>query len=598
MSINRDAQTSIQVASSERVFPAHHASLSKTTTPLSILDASVANYSPTAGIWFYDAPTNPSTLNASTLQESLIVTLDAYPQWAGQLGWTSYNPHATGLGAHTCRFHRLQLSYGNETDPGVEFITAQCDALLSMYMPSAQERVSHPMWDSSFTRELDLLPKGLVGLALRDVSGPEKPNTPGVIIQVTHFACGGVAVAVGMSHPLADASSLVRFMHDWASTHRHRHRSTSRTDGLSSPSSSLQPVFDPSLIDEAATGDIDAIHPEPPLEAKFKTLPVHGYDFWASAEGAPAWAKRAVSPPPEYVPPITGAMGGDIGGEKGKPLPWAEWDVSAPVSRCVLHFSPEAIAKIYADACSSSSLGLAADADVRVSRLDALLALVWALIVRARRSPGSLDYAEDDAEGQVEVYMDMTLGVRQRLVPPLPDSFVGSPLINAYASLPSKLLTSSGSSKSTTSSQMDLHLIARAIRQTVTTFDDPHALPAMLHVRAFAACPHALWDAFLGRRHTIVTSWLGLDVYGVDFVSGSVDREGVRGDKGGRPRYVESVMPDVDGCVQIGEAGYGGLTEAGTGTKWYEETVGVRLHVRTDVLDRIREDELLRRYSV
>jgi hypothetical protein len=98
-----------------------------------------------------------------------------------------------------------------------------------------------------------------------------------------------------------------------------------------------------------------------------------------------------------------------------------------------------------------------------------------------------------------------------------------------------------------------------------------------------AAGPARLWHAFLGRRHTIVTSWLRLDVYGVDFVGGDEGRA--------PPRYVEAVMPSVDGCVQVMEAGHndnGDNGDAGT---------SVSLHLAADVMDRLLHDPLLRKFA-
>ena len=60
----------------------------------------------------------------------------------------------------------------------------------------------------------------------------------------------------------------------------------------------------------------------------------------------------------------------------------------------------------------------------------------------------------------------------------------------------------------------------------------------MLHDLAFEVSPHRLWNGFLGRRNTIVTSWLRLKAYEVDFGT-SV------------PRFVDAFMPNMDGCVQI-----------------------------------------------
>lgn len=78
-----------------------------------------------------------------------------------------------------------------------------------------------------------------------------------MMVQVTTFAYGGTDIAVGISHPLADTHSLACFVLDWAKI------SSSTLTKESLPK--LSPNFQPSLIDAAAAGDIDAATPSPDL---------------------------------------------------------------------------------------------------------------------------------------------------------------------------------------------------------------------------------------------------------------------------------------------------------------------------------------------
>jgi len=54
------------------------------------------------------------------------------------------------------------------------------------------------------------------------ISGDEALKGSGidslVVIQITRFNCGGMAIRACFSHKIADASSIATFMNDWAST--------------------------------------------------------------------------------------------------------------------------------------------------------------------------------------------------------------------------------------------------------------------------------------------------------------------------------------------------------------------------------------------
>jgi hypothetical protein len=124
--MSNNAAHSIYTSSHTRVFPSKHAvGAEPIVSPLklSILDATVAAYTPIAGAWLFDSLSQPETFDDQSLRQSLVVTLDAYPQWAGQLGWAPYDP--TGQSGHSRRFRRPQLVWGASTDPGVDFIVAK-----------------------------------------------------------------------------------------------------------------------------------------------------------------------------------------------------------------------------------------------------------------------------------------------------------------------------------------------------------------------------------------------------------------------------------------------------------------------------------------
>jgi len=71
---------------------------------------------------------------------------------------------------------------------------------------------------------------------------------------------------------------------------------------------------------------------------------------------------------------------------------------------------------------------------------------------------------------------------------------------------------------------------------------DHEALRALLHSWEHELTVHRLWHAFLGTVNVIVTSWVPIGVWDIDFGCGAA-------------AYVKGDMPAVDGCVQIMEDG-------------------------------------------
>lgn len=393
-------------------------------------------------------------------------------------------------------------------------------------------------WDASQVPSVELLPS--TPLALDDFLG--EPGSPDMIVQVTTFECGGISVAVKMAHPLADAQALAHFMHDGAAV--------SRATLNETPMPLLSPVFDPQLLDRAAAGDIDAVRPDSTVVDMARSLPCHRFDWWASADGCP-FETPATKIPPELDPAFIGPP--------GTILPWSDWDTDAPVSHYLIHFSGPEVTRIWEAASSPSA---------QVSHHDAFVAHVWALINRAR----AFEHDND------AVHLNVSFGLRTRLRPALPDSFLGSPIMNADA-----LCTGREASIDSAAS------VAGVIRSTVAKFT-PEALAAMLHDAAFEVTPRRLWQAFLGRRHVIVTSWVHQHLYEVDFGTGSL------------PRYVEAVMPSCDGIVEIMEAA---PTGADAGVQhdskkqkhWSDDGVDVSVCLEQEAMKRLVQDPLLRKYS-
>ncbi|KAJ9555427.1 hypothetical protein OSB04_010041 [Centaurea solstitialis] len=111
---------------------------------------------------------------------------------------TKYYPFA---GRHA----KIAPSYVDCNDDGVAFVEASIDStLLDFFKHSQHEDLDQffpygRIWNKNCSGQ-DLQSDGVVPLA----------------VQVSHFECGGVALALSFSHKIADGSSLVRFLNDWA----------------------------------------------------------------------------------------------------------------------------------------------------------------------------------------------------------------------------------------------------------------------------------------------------------------------------------------------------------------------------------------------
>ncbi|KAG6856261.1 hypothetical protein H0H87_006017 [Tephrocybe sp. NHM501043] len=498
------------VLSRIRLFPSSPPKIH--STPLSILDAQAVRFAPSAGVWvFKGAPT------VDELTISLKITLDAYPQWTGQLHWAPYIPSG---GGHTQRFGRLMLSYGKSDDPGVEFIAATSPHTIASFGGDAVDGCTN-VTNLPFANLID----STTPLALHDAIN--YAGLPSLSVQITTLADNGVAIAIKFAHPLADAQTLLQFTHDWAAV--------SRVVVAQGTLPTLSPVFDPSLLDRAAAGDIDASHPSSEILEVARPLPLHRYDCWNSKPNSPPFMKPLVTAPPEVEATV---------GELGQPIDWVNWDYTAPVSHFLIEFSPSELDAMWKDAGSYS----------RVSHLDALLAHIWNLIIRAQKIDG-------------EFHLDVTFGFRNRVNPPLPPSFLGSPLTLTKVTATAK-------------DAIDHRLgpMAASIRSSLNAFNGL-TIPALLHEMAYEVSPLRKWSAFFGSRNTIITSWLQLGMRDVDFGKGA-------------PIHVDAVMPSTDGCVQVMEA-----DQSSPGKKaWHEKGGIVSLHMRGDVIQRILKDPALRKY--
>ena len=529
----------ITVHSRSRVFPSSHVPSSPPKVEaLSIIDALVLHFAKSACAWFYEEP-----LDTDQLTSSLHKTLDVYPQWAGQLRFAEYDPDA----GHAHRQGRLEVSYGSSSDPGVEFILAEADFPMSSMLPLDETTKD---WDATHVDYIKLLDME-TNFALHD--SKDYQGLPSTKVQLTTFKEGGIAIAVGLVHSLADAAALLTFMKDWAATNLAL--SSSR------PAPKLQRLFNPSLVDESATGDINAKSPDLSILEAAAQLPVHRFDYWASAGPAtPKWALPSTEIPAELASQSQGI-------KLGKPLPYHTWDATASCSRTAFFFSAAETHAIY--------LHAAANTQTRISHQDSLLAHLWAALIRARGLK----------EGE-EHFIDVSIDGRRRLQKPLPPSFIGSPIFNAgVATKVPTTLSPAGNAE-------DVAGKAATIRNTVARFDG-EAVAALLHEMCFELGGQRRWNCFLGDHHTIVTSWVGIGMRGVVF------------EEGKKARWAEPLIPPCDGVVIVSEGGGRGddddddVAKEGYETKreWWSKGVILNVYLRSDVMRKLMEDEGLRAFA-
>ncbi|KAI0396350.1 transferase [Xylariaceae sp. FL0594] len=494
-----------RVQSTRRVFPATPPK-NTTSTKLSVVDATVARFAPCGAIWFFDGAQDLGATDPALFQRieaALSQTLDDYPHYSGHLRWATSGDVVPG-DANTRFTGRPIAVYGTSDDPGVELIIVQDERELASVVPSLDERATTKrVWIASDFPQADFLP----GTTLAFSNLAEYVGLPGVAVQLTAFKCGAYAVGMKLTHCLSDAICLLQFVHRWAA----HTRQLFGADTSTPPGSDAlaKPVFDPARLDEYARLSASATELDEARISNARSLPLHRFDWWATeAPGYPSWATAssdATKPPPEDLQKVTLSP--------STHPPWPTWNLAATVEHVQVRFSAGEVGRMKSAAQETSPVQ-----GQIVSRQDALLAHVWTLINRARLLQGS----------DAPVYLDITLGLRNRLSPPLPDHFVGSPILLAH-------VAQTGSTAATAK----IGAIASSIRATMSHFT-PQAVSDYLYDAAHEVSPQRLWQGFLGTQHTLVTSWARARAYEVDF----------RGTQQ-LARYVQGLMPKLDGLVQI-----------------------------------------------
>ncbi|KAJ5907598.1 transferase family protein [Penicillium taxi] len=533
----------------ERVFP--NAQLEEQAIALSLIDATTVDFSTSCAIWLCEKPAHQGDqFNLfDHFRQSLKITFNAYPQWCGLLkGISTLDPakapsETHHFAPHARRYGRVYVHFGTPQDPGVEFVTAKTTATLDDLSPVLRQ-TEEPIYDRQKVPLNNLVPSVRIANAIRSSSDETSLLPPLVAVQITQLACGGFALAAKIGHPLADIQSLTYFIKDLASVSRWI------ISGAKDPAPVLEPIFVPEKLDNLAAGDINAESPDPKVMKQVDRLPMHRYDWWISTVGCP-W--EAVVPDEYKIQDITPA---------GKSMPWAEWDSASPVSHYVIHLTRDQVEILWRDAVKDSPHERGV---IRISRHDAVLAHIWACIARAR------NIHEDTGP----FYCDLTYGSRAAFH--LGQAFVGSPSMMVNIEMTGCELASSDISQAKRISS-----IAQNIRKTLNQINRPSSVAAHIHSIAYETSPQRIWQAFLGQRHILVTSWARAGIYDIDF--GLSPPNSIR--------YVEGVVADLDGLVLIKE-GPPAKDSASDINSWIENGVDVSIHTRAQDMERMIADPLL-----
>lgn len=496
-----------------RIHPTHASPMGTKTTRLSILDNLSARFSLTHAILIYQAPFLDAPVFEDKLIRSLRRTLDDYPHLSGQLSWS---PIEHGKGG------RSQITYGGGEEggePGVGFEVVRIQVSTSKFLPpplSAAEEKEGVRVVKESVNELE--PVGKVALwDLRQIHDEDGLGLPGVRIQLSLFQ-DGYAIAVKMAHVLGDASTLTAFVLRWANYHT----------GVEPGPAAL---FDPNLVDKCMKRlEGDTRTDEERLSDATK-LPCHRYDWHAMDDPAyPSFLKSTTQNS------VALAQEGDEKREDLSAAPWDSWNILHPAGHVQLHFSTTQLQALKADALRLTSQS---DPGIKISTLDALLSYIWTLINLAR-------YSSITTITNQDVYLNCSLNARHRLSSPLPENFAGSAMFVSHVATPISTFFQIPAKHSTSRPSIGHHSspLPLQLRHTLNKFTSSAISDLLLSLDS-EAVPQRTWQAFCGRRHTLVTSWLRLGIRAIDFGHGL-------------PADVRAIVPEMDGICQVMEANESG----------------------------------------
>ena len=494
---------SASVLSRRRIFPIGRETAEQThglqprCVPLSIVDNTLSGGPLTGCVWLWDSDLS-GALSVRLLTTSLRHALSLFPWWCGQLGPRPVDAD----GDHTQRYGCLQLEWGLETDPGAELVIASSPLRLdSSLVPSHAERSARGgLWANTTLPKPELFSSTTLA-----TTGGAPDGLPCLCLQLTSFACGGLAIAVKLPHSLADMTALMTFMRCWADINR---TLLAGRDASAAVGPDSLPRFEPALMDGYAAGDIDGHKPDAELLRVAAALPRLHFDWWATSElNCPPPMTSMLQIPPQFTRQQAEPL--------GTPADWLQhWEWLAPTLNVLVDFTQAEVDAMLQEARAASPL--------RLSVNDVLLAHCCTEVCRAK------GMQHDDAP----VHVSLALSMRPRLQPPLPSTYIGAPFTGAAVTMTGRQWCEL--------EMFGQHVtrLAEAVREAVSAFTAP-ALAAVLHEMAHELSPQrrAGWAA---GRHICSGSW---------------EREGVNdlefGQDGG-PRLAQyGPGPDMEGVIQL-----------------------------------------------
>ncbi|PWA99721.1 deacetylvindoline O-acetyltransferase [Artemisia annua] len=135
--------------------------------------------------------------SSGVYQRSLDKTLELKNSLSHTL--TQYYPFAG-------KMKKISPTYVDCNDEGVEFIEACNDSSLSDFLQHSE----HEDLNKLFPNDLIWFHPN------RKCDDDGTSSTCPLAVQVNHFACGGVAVAISLFHKIGDGSTMLSFMNHWA----------------------------------------------------------------------------------------------------------------------------------------------------------------------------------------------------------------------------------------------------------------------------------------------------------------------------------------------------------------------------------------------
>jgi hypothetical protein len=469
---------------------------------LSIVDNTLSGGPLAGAVWLWDCDA-AGALSTELLAASLMHALSYFPYFCGQLEPVSYD----ASGGHTQRWGCLQLRWGHDADPGVELVVAHSPLQLAQLAPSILERSQRSgMWVNTSLHVAELFSTTSLATTTDAYCG-----LPCMAVQLTTFACGGVAVSARWPHALCDIAAIMVFMRVWAAVNR---AMFAAGDATSAVAPDMLPRFEPQLVDCCAAGSSTSLQREQTLVQLCAGLPRVQWDWWATDDA---------NCPPPLLPAlrIPHVFAAEAVVPLGPPVPWLRhWAWQRATVTCIIDIRQAEVDTMLRAARAAST--------ARVSVNDVVLAHMCSEVCKAR------SMQEDDDL----VHLTIVVSFRPRLQPPLPPTYIGSPFTFACVSMTGRDWCAG-----------PLSTTALAIRRAVDAFTAP-ALSAVLHEMATELCPQRRISYAMG-RHMNTATWEREGVYDLQFGQATAPRLAVYGPGPLAEGVLQIMKPSADGVSVV-----------------------------------------------